>query len=129
MQVLISYIEKQGYKEELGIRIRKIIRKENSFLLGMTEVITLNFDYIFRYLYAMAYLLMIACVYTDQLSIENGFSFLGAVLIVCIIFFVSLGITLISYRMKASNLNMSKAAFFYLSCKFWKSKQILENYD
>ena len=60
MSAMQTYVENQGYKEEIGIRIRKIIRKENSFLLGMTEVITLNFDFLFRYLYAVAFLLAMA---------------------------------------------------------------------
>jgi hypothetical protein len=70
MAAMRKFIEEKGYQEEIGIRLRKILRKENSALLGMTEVITLNFDFIFRYLYAISYLLMISSVYTDQLTID-----------------------------------------------------------
>lgn len=95
----------------------------------MTEVITLNFDFIFRYLYAVAFLLAMAVQYLAQMTETGGYSFLGGVLIVAVIFIIALAITLIQYRMKASNLDRTKAFYFYLTCKCFKSKQLLENYD
>lgn len=60
MQLLKEYSQLKSFKRSLAYRMRRIVRKENSFLLGFSEAIMSNFDYIFRYLYAAAFLLLIA---------------------------------------------------------------------
>lgn len=50
----------KSYKRALAYRMRHIMRKENDFILGFAETIMNNFDYIFRYVYAAAFLLLIA---------------------------------------------------------------------
>lgn len=48
------------YKELIDFKLRKIIRKENSFLFGFTEVISNNFDFVFRFGFAISFLLLMA---------------------------------------------------------------------
>lgn len=60
MKSIENYVEKKENHEEIMIRLNKILRKENSFLLGFTETIANNFDFIFRYLYAVTTLLLMA---------------------------------------------------------------------
>jgi len=45
------------------MRLRKIIRSENSFVFGLSEAISTNFDMVFRYLYPGAFILMMAVLY------------------------------------------------------------------
>ena len=60
MQLLKEYSQMKSYKRALAYRMRHIMRKENDFILGFAETIMNNFDYIFRYVYAAAFLLLIA---------------------------------------------------------------------
>jgi hypothetical protein len=60
MRLLIQYTQMKKYKKKLAYRMRRIMRKENAFILGLSEIISNNFDYIFRYLYAAAFLLLMA---------------------------------------------------------------------
>ena len=40
---------------EIGRLLYRIIELENSFITGMTETFSNNLDYVFRYLYAIAF--------------------------------------------------------------------------
>lgn len=60
MKLLNEYSDMKQFKRSLAYRMRRIMRKENDFILGMAELISNNFDYIFRYLYAAAFILLIA---------------------------------------------------------------------
>lgn len=60
MKMMLEYSKEKGFNEKLAFKLRRIIRKENSFLFGMAEVITHNFDLVFRYLYAGAIILLMA---------------------------------------------------------------------
>ena len=124
-----EFFEEKGYKAEIALRLRKIVRKENSFLLGFTEIIANNFDYIFRYLYAMAFLFLMSGQFIVQLKGLMGFSFLAAIIVLSVIFLTALFISIVQYRMKTSNLPFSKAILFYVKLKCFKSKHVLDNYD
>lgn len=60
MRLLNEYSDLKSFKRTLAYRMRRIMRKENDFLYGMAEILSNNFDYIFRYLYAAAFLLLMA---------------------------------------------------------------------
>ncbi len=65
MEIMLEKTKERDFSESLAFKIRTIIRKENSFILGFSEVISNNLDFVFRYLYAGAYLLMIAAEFID----------------------------------------------------------------
>jgi hypothetical protein len=98
------------------LRIRKIIRSENSFVFGLSEAISQNFDMIFRYLYPGAFILMMAVLYLTQLTKNNAYSFLAAAVASCLILLFAVAISIIIYRKDASNLSTIKAIKFYLMC-------------
>lgn len=60
IDMIKSYTKQKSTDVEIGKRLKKIVEIENSFLLGITETFSNNLDYIFRYLYVVAYLLQIA---------------------------------------------------------------------
>lgn len=60
MNHLTNFSKSHILGHEVLIRLRKIMRKENSFLYGFCEVISRNIDYVFRYLYAVAFILLMA---------------------------------------------------------------------
>jgi hypothetical protein len=64
MDAVTKSIYEKEIVKEIDLRINKIIREENSFVLGLTEIISGNFDFIFRYLYAVAVLLLMAGQFT-----------------------------------------------------------------
>lgn len=63
MGAIEDFTKNATNNQEVLIRLRKIIRRENSFLYGMSEVISGNFDYVFRYVYVVAFILLIAIQY------------------------------------------------------------------
>jgi uncharacterized membrane protein YozB (DUF420 family) len=98
------------------------MRQENSFLYGFSEVVSNNFDYIFRIVYACAFLLLMAVHFIDQSEVSDAYSFLAAAIVVTMIFLVALAIVVIQYRKKFSNIDTTKAILFYLKFKCFKSK-------
>jgi hypothetical protein len=55
-----KYTQEKNYDREIVKRLKKIVEKENSFILGMTESFSNNLDYIFRYLYLIGFICMMA---------------------------------------------------------------------
>ena len=95
-----EYFMEKGYNEEIAQKLRKIIRKENSFLLGFTEAIATNFDYIFRYLFAVSFMLLMSVEFIDQMPSSSGYSLLSGVCVISVIFFFAIGLSILQYRMK-----------------------------
>ena len=129
MDLIKANVLQQTYNQEMMLRMRKIIRRETSFLYGFTECIAQNFDPIFRYLFAMSFILMQAVNYIHQLDATQAFSFLAAAIIVTLIFIAGLLINIILYRKKKSNLNFPQAVVFYLKCKCFVASSVIDNYD
>eukprot|EP00347_Sterkiella_histriomuscorum_P001850 403370439 len=129
LKLLNEYSQMKSFKKSLAYRMRKIVRKENSFFYGMAEILANNFDYIFRYLYAAAFLLLMAGQYLDQTTLSTGYSFMAASIVITVIFIFALSIIIIQYRKGFSNIDTGRAIAFYFKCKCCKTKQILENYD
>lgn len=65
MVILNQYSKQQNYSDELAFKLRKIMREENHFLVGYTEVIKDNLDFNFRLLYPAAYLLLLSSLFID----------------------------------------------------------------
>jgi hypothetical protein len=59
MKMLNEYSASKGFSNEIVKRIKRIIELEYSFLYGMCETFSNNFDYIFRYLFLVAFILQI----------------------------------------------------------------------
>jgi hypothetical protein len=60
IKMIDIYSRGKNYDKQITKRLKKIVEKENSFILGMTETFSNNLDYIFRYLYLIGLTLMIA---------------------------------------------------------------------
>eukprot|EP00347_Sterkiella_histriomuscorum_P017150 403350477 len=129
MGTLQDFTKVAAHNQEILLRLRKIIRAENSLMYGLTECISANFDVVFRYLYASAFVLLMAGEYLDQLRQNNGNSFLAAAIVAALIFIISFVISIILYRKDASNLSVIKTIKLYLFCFCFKSKILLDNYD
>ena len=129
MHLIDEYTKQKGYRRSLVTRLRRIMKEENSFILGMSETIMNNFDVIFRYLYAAAFLLLISVEYLYQRSVSSGFSFLAAAIVITLLFIIAMTIIIINYRTRYSNIDVKKAILFYLKFKCFTSKSILENYE
>lgn len=109
--------------------MRQIIRKENSFFLGAAEVIANNLDFVFRYIYAVAYILFIASYFLQQMSQREGYTFLGAAIIGAIFILFFLLFQMFSFRKSFLNVDYSKAILFFFKCKCFKTKRILTDYE
>ena len=59
MKKLNEYTKEKGFSKDIVRKIKRIIELENSFLLGITEIFSNNLDYIFRYLYVVAFILQV----------------------------------------------------------------------
>jgi hypothetical protein len=118
-----------NYDKEVSRRLLRILELEFSSLYGLAETISHNLDYIFRYLFIIAYLLMVSSMFTFQYHNSNGFSFLGACICISLIFFIALFVTMIQYRKKSTNIDICRSLLFYIRCRCFKAKQILENYE
>lgn len=129
MDIMKENILQKAYSQEIMLRLRKIIRRESSFTYGFCESISGNFDPIFRYLYAMAFLLLQAVEYISQLESNQAHSFLAASIIATLIFVCAMLINIILYRSKKSSLNLLQALFFYLKCKCSVASRVIDNYD
>ena len=64
MSMMQSYTKKTVMNLEIKRRLHRVIEYENSFLLGITEIFSNNLDYIFRYLYIIAFVLQVAIQYS-----------------------------------------------------------------
>ena len=124
-----DYMMDKNFKEEIAFKIRRILVKENCFLIGFTEIISNNFDFVFRYLYAVAFLLLMAGQYIYQLPPANGYTFMGAALVISVIFLIAFLAVIIIYRKKTSNIATHKAIVFYLKCTCCKTKSVLDNFE
>jgi len=98
--------------------VRKIIKLENSFLYGLTETITNNLDYNFRYLFLIAWIMQISIQFTTQF---NQYYILGIGFVLAATLLLAYFYSLISYRKKASSLKTGQAIFFYFKCKCFKT--------
>ena len=58
IKMIDRYTKEKQYDRDITKRLRKIVEKENSFILGMTETFSNNLDYIFRYLYLIGFILL-----------------------------------------------------------------------
>ncbi|CDW81147.1 gamma-aminobutyric acid receptor subunit rho-3-like [Stylonychia lemnae] len=114
---------------DIQLRLRKIIRSENSTIFGLSEIVSYNFDTVFRYLYPCAFILLMAVMYLTQLPENNAYSFLAAAISATLILICALVISIIIYRKDASNLSTMKAIKFYFMCHCFHSRKVLENYD
>lgn len=85
----------KNFSRGLAYRLRKVVRKENDFIFGMAEIISNNFDYVFRYIYACAFLLLMASHFLDQTIRSSGYSFMAASIVATLIFLISLSIMVI----------------------------------
>ncbi len=95
IELIKTNITQQTHRQQVMLRMRQIIRRETSFIYGFTESIIANFDEIFRYLYSVAFLLLMASEYTEQLGPAQAYSFLAASIIATLIFLVAMLFTLI----------------------------------
>jgi hypothetical protein len=84
---------------------------------------------VFRYLFFIAFLLLMACEFIRQTPALNAFSFVSAAVLVSSIFLAAFVISVLRYRKHESNVSFSKAIQFYFTCKCCKSKLILDNYE
>ena len=71
-------------------------------------------------------MLVISFMFSDQFM---EFAILGTFSVVSLIIFVAMLSGLLSERRHMSNISTDKAILFYLTCKCFKTKQTLENYD
>ena len=129
MKKLNEYTKEKGFSKDIVRRIKRIIELENSFLLGITEIFSNNLDYIFRYLYVVAFILQVTVQFTFQNRNKQGWSALAAIIVVSLIFIVALSISIITYRKKTSNIDTFRAIKFYFTCKCFKTQEVLENYE
>jgi len=93
---------KKEYHEEVMIRMAKIIRKENSLMLVVTEAIANNFDYVFRYIYLVAVILLMSGQFYFQIEGSEGVSYLITAAIISVILIVALIYSIVT-KVKRSN--------------------------
>ena len=98
-------------------------------MLGITETISSNLDFIFRYLYLIAYVLFLGSEFIFLSPNKLSYSTLTAFIVVSLIFGVALFVSLIQYRKKVLNVDTVRAFKFYLFCRCFKTKQMLESFD
>ena len=129
IKMLERYTKEKFYNKEVAQRLKRIVERENSFMIGMTETFANNLDDIFRYLYLIAYILLLAIQLIPQSTTTIGYSGLSAIIIISLIFMIALIISLILYRKKVLNVDTTRAIRFYFFCRCFKTKMVLENFD
>ena len=122
MTLLQEHTRQKKYSKSMTRRLRRILKEENSFLFGMAETLANNFDLIFRYLFAAAFLLLMAAQFLNQNTSVKGYAFVGAAIVITIMFMIALAIVVLLYRQRFTNIDAKKAALFYLKCKCFKTK-------
>lgn len=59
IEMIKVYTKSKCRDVEIAKRLMKIVEYENSFLLGITEIFSNNLDYIFRYVYLVAFIVQV----------------------------------------------------------------------
>ena len=127
--MLMEYTAYKNYPKSLVRKMRSIMKEENSFIFGFSECLANNFDMVFRFLYASAFILLMAGIFLNQTLNAGGYSFLAASIVVTLIFLIALMSIMIQYRRDFSNIDLSKTFLFYLKGKCFTANHILENYE
>ncbi len=64
MERLNEVAEQKGLDPAMSRKLKRILYLENSFMLGLTEVVSNNLDYVFRYIYLIAFGLQVGIQFT-----------------------------------------------------------------
>lgn len=80
----------------------RILELETSFSIGRKELVSNNFDFVFRWLYLLAFMVLLSVQIT---SLYDEFTILGAGIVLGLVFLICFLYLVVSYRMKTSNLS------------------------
>ena len=125
-EVLDKYLElERGLPIDIRRKFIRILELEDSFSIGRKEVFSNNLDFAFRWLYLLAFILLLSVQISN---LYKEFTIFGAGVCFGCFFLLSFFYLIITYRMKQSNLSRGQSVLFYFRCKCFKTKQRLENY-
>jgi hypothetical protein len=84
--------------------ISRVVEIESAFVYGFQETVKYNLDFVFRWLYIVAFLIQVAIQFTAQ---TGDYSILIGFILVGLLLMSGLMMNLVNYRAKQTNISMT----------------------